>query len=71
MEKYEIIDRSEHVKELDVNEIRKAINWASQNLDVSTVELESQVESIYKNMISTEDIQKSLIFYLSIYIIFQ
>jgi len=61
MEKYEIVNRNDDVKKLDVNEIRKAINWASQNLNVNSVELESQVESIYKNMISTEDIQKSLI----------
>ena len=58
-----VIKRDNRISELDIKEIRKALVWASRGLDdkVNYLELESHVVSIYKDRVSTEEIQKSLI----------
>lgn len=57
-----VIKRNNKVSELDIKEIRKAIEWASKDLNaISHLELESHVMSIYTDKISTEEIQRSLI----------
>ena len=58
-----VIKRDNRISELDIKEIRKALQWASKGLDdkVNYLELESHVVSIYKDRVSTEEIQKSLI----------
>jgi ribonucleoside-diphosphate reductase alpha chain len=57
-----VIKRNNKISELDIKEIRKAIEWASKDLnEISHLELESHVMSIYTDEITTEEIQKSLI----------
>ncbi len=58
-----VIKRDNRISELDIKEIRKALVWASRGLDdkVNYLELESHVVSIYKDRVSTEEIQKSLV----------
>lgn len=58
-----VIKRDNRISELDIKEIRKALIWASRGLNdkVNYLELESHVVSIYKDRVSTEEIQKSLI----------
>jgi len=57
-----VVVKRDH-KETDVNiqEIREAAKWACKNLPLSYLELESHIDSIYRERISTVDIQKSLI----------
>ena len=58
-----VIKRDNRISELDIKEIRKALVWASKGLNdkVNYLELESHVVSIYKDRVSTEEIQKSLV----------
>jgi len=58
-----IIKRNAEVSDLDIKEIRKALEWAVVGLEdkISYLELESHVVSIYKRKVSTEEIQNSLI----------
>ncbi len=58
-----VIKRDNRVSELDIKEIRKALVWAAKGLEgkINYLELESNVVSIYKDRVSTEEIQKSLV----------
>ncbi len=58
-----VIKRDNRVSELDIKEIRKALVWAAKGLEdkINYLELESHVVSIYKDRVSTEEIQKSLV----------
>lgn len=58
-----VIKRNNKISELDIKEIRKALVWAAKGLEdkINYLELESHVVSIYKDRVSTEEIQKSLI----------
>jgi ribonucleoside-diphosphate reductase alpha chain len=58
-----VIKRNKAISELDIKEIRKALVWAGRGLEdkINYLELESHVAAIYKDRISTEEIQKSLI----------
>jgi len=58
-----VIKRNNKISELDIKEIRKALIWAGRGLEdkINYLELESHVVSIYKDRISTEEIQKSLV----------
>jgi len=58
-----IVKRNMKESELDIKEIRKALEWAHAGLEgkINYLELESHVRSIYTDKITTEKIQKSLI----------
>lgn len=58
-----IVKRNMKESELDIKEIRKALEWANVGLEdkINYLELESHVRSIYTDKITTENIQKSLI----------
>lgn len=49
------------VEELNIEKIREKLLRACQELDVNMVELESKIESIYEENITTKKIQESLI----------
>lgn len=59
----QVIKRNNMISELDIKEIRKALEWASKGLadKINYLEIETQVVSIYSDKITTEEIQKSLI----------
>lgn len=56
-----VIKRDHRESEIDIKEIRDALVWACQNIDVDYLEIESHIDSIYKDRITTEEIQQSLI----------
>jgi ribonucleoside-diphosphate reductase alpha chain len=56
-----VTKRDGSLEEFDLNKTRKVINWACENLNVSTLELESQVDIIFKDKVNTQDIQENLI----------
>ncbi|MGL5989182.1 ribonucleoside-diphosphate reductase subunit alpha [Cetobacterium sp.] len=57
----EVINRAGIKENLDISKIREKLVRASEGLEVNVVELESHIESIYINNISTKKIQESLI----------
>ncbi|MGL6167868.1 MAG: ribonucleoside-diphosphate reductase subunit alpha, partial [Fusobacteriaceae bacterium] len=57
----EVINRAGIKENLDISKIREKLVRASEGLEVNMVELESHIESIYINNISTKKIQESLI----------
>lgn len=59
----QVIKRNNMISELDIKEIRKALEWASKGLadKINYLEIETQVVAIYNDKITTEEIQKSLI----------
>lgn len=56
-----VIKRNDSESSLDIHEIRKALKWACNDLPVNYLEIESHVDSIYNEKISTSEIQLSLI----------
>ena len=59
----QVVKRNNKISGLDIKEIRKALVWAVRGLEdkINYLEIETQIESIYRDKISTEEIQKSLI----------
>ena len=57
----EVITRAGIKEELDITKIREKLLKACDGLDVNMVELESHIDSIYQNDITTQKIQESLI----------
>lgn len=59
----QVVKRNNKISGLDIKEIRKALVWAVRGLEdkINYLEIETQIESIYREKISTEEIQKSLI----------
>lgn len=53
--------RNGRLEGLDVNKIKVVISWASEGFDVNPLELESRVSSVFKDGISTRQIQDNLI----------
>ncbi|BDU49854.1 ribonucleoside-diphosphate reductase subunit alpha [Haliovirga abyssi] len=57
-----VLNRSNIESQIDIKEIRKALKWACDGFeDINYLEIESQVNSIYHDKITTKEIQKSLI----------
>lgn len=56
-----IINRDGIVEDLNIEKIREKLLRACDGLDVNMVELESKIESIYEESITTKKIQESLI----------
>lgn len=57
----EVINRAGIRENLDITKIREKLGRACEGLEVSVVELESYIESIYQENITTKKIQESLI----------
>ena len=60
-EKRKVINREGIVEELNIEKIREKLVRACDNLEVNMVELESKIDSIYEEKITTQKIQASLI----------
>lgn len=60
-EKRTVINRDGKIEDIDIGKIREKLLRACQGLDVSMVELESNIDSIYEENITTKKIQASLI----------
>lgn len=58
---YKIVKRDGEVVPLDISKIRQVIEWASEGLDVNTIELESNIHMRFKNNMTTKEIQENLI----------
>jgi ribonucleoside-diphosphate reductase alpha chain len=56
-----VINRNDLESNLDIHQIREAIKWACKDLSVNYLELESHIDSIYTDKITTSQIQYSLI----------
>ena len=56
-----VIKRDLRESDIDIKEIRDALVWACKNTNVDYLEIESHIDSIYRDRISTSEIQKSLI----------
>ena len=57
----QVINRAGIRENLDITKIREKLLRACDNLEVNMVELESHIESIYAENITTKKIQESLI----------
>ena len=56
-----VTKRDKYSEEFDINKIKKVISWATKGLSVEPLELEAHVDVIFKDGISTKDIQDNLI----------
>lgn len=56
-----VIKRDLRESNIDIKEIRKALKQACDGIDIDYLEIESHIDSIYKDRITTSEIQKSLI----------
>lgn len=61
LEKRKVINREGLIEELNIEKIREKLVRACDGLEVNMVELESKIESIYEENITTQKIQASLI----------
>lgn len=58
---YKIIKRNGETTPLDITKIRKVIEWASVNLQINQIELESKLQIRFRNDMTTKEIQDNLI----------
>ena len=56
-----VVKRDGSYDNLDLAKIRKAINWGLTGLDLNPLELESALNLVFRDGISTEEIQQNLI----------
>lgn len=56
-----VIKRNNIESEVDIKEIREALIWACSGLDIDFLEIESHIDTIYRDKITTTEIQHSLI----------
>ncbi|MEG0840679.1 MAG: ATP cone domain-containing protein, partial [Cetobacterium sp.] len=56
-----VINRAGEREAMDIEKIREKLIKACKNLEVNMVELESHIDSIYQENITTKKIQESLI----------
>lgn len=61
LEKRKVINRAGDIEFLDIEKIREKLIRACKDLEVNMVELESNIDSIYEENITTKKIQASLI----------
>ena len=60
-ERRKVINRDNIVEDLNIEKIREKLLRACDGLEVNMVELESNIDSIYEENITTQKIQASLI----------
>ena len=60
-EKRKVINRDNIIEDLNIEKIREKLLRACDGLEVNMVELESNIDSIYEENITTQKIQASLI----------
>ena len=60
-ERRKVINRDGIIEELNIEKIREKLERACEGLEVNMVELESKIDSIYEENITTQKIQASLI----------
>lgn len=58
---YKIVKRSGEVVPLDITKIRQVIEWASEGLNVSPIQLESNLHMRFRNNMTTKEIQENVI----------
>jgi len=56
-----VIKRDLRESNIDIKEIRKALKQACEGIDIDYLEIESHIDTIYRDRITTSEIQKSLI----------
>ena len=56
-----VTKRNQYSEEFDINKVKKVISWATKGLNVESLELEAHVDIIFKDGISTKEIQDNLI----------
>ncbi|MDA3812033.1 MAG: ribonucleoside-diphosphate reductase subunit alpha [Spirochaetaceae bacterium] len=56
-----VIKRNKQESDIDIKEIRDALVWACKGTIIDYLEIESHIDSIYRDKITTSEIQKSLI----------
>ena len=56
-----VVTNSKKVEPFDIGKIRRVIAYACEGLDVNPLELESKIDIVFKDGMSTSDIQKNLI----------
>ena len=60
-EKRKVVNRNNIVEDLNIEKIREKLLRACDGLEVNMIELESNIDSIYEENITTQKIQASLI----------
>lgn len=56
-----VIKRDQRESNIDIKEIREALKQACEGIDIEYLEIESHIDTIYRDRITTSEIQKSLI----------
>lgn len=56
-----VIKRNKRESDIDIKEIREALVWACTGIEIDYLEIESHIDTIYKDKITTKEIQQSLI----------
>lgn len=58
---YKIVKRNGEIVPLDITKIRQVIKWAAEDLNINTIELESNLQLRFRNNMTTKEIQENLI----------
>ena len=58
---YKIVKRDGEIVPLDITKIRQVIEWAAEDLNINTIELESNLHLRFRNNMTTKEIQENLI----------
>ena len=58
---YKIVKRNGEIVPLDITKIRQVIEWAAEDLNINTIELESNLHLRFRNNMTTKEIQENLI----------
>lgn len=57
-----VVKRDGTIEQYSIGKIKKVIEWACEGLDVNSLELESRIEDIVSEGVSTKDIHDSIIY---------
>ncbi len=60
---FRVIKRDQRKEEFDVNKIKQVIRWATTDLELNPLVLESKFDEFIKDNINTDDIQTNLIYH--------
>src|SRR5574344_2488906 len=58
---YKIVKRDGEIVPLDITKIRQVIEWAAEDLNINTIELESNLHLRFRNNMTTKEIQENVI----------
>lgn len=61
MKSLQVVKRTGYSEPLQISKIRKVIQWASEGLKVNTMELESKLEIVFRDGMTTAEIHKTVI----------